>query len=217
MKKITLLLLTLSFSICSVAQITIRGTVLSDSISLESASVIIKNTTKGIATNEKGQFQIEAKKGDTLSVSYLGYDTKDIVVDKIENLNIQLEVGNNLEEVVLKGYLDGRTIRCGTICRKTSCGVYCESSISTELINIIAPKLYPNPSTNGIFQLKLTEQYNEVRISVANISGQTIQNSTHQKFGEKLSIDLSQFSTGIYIINIIADGKRLEAIKAIRS
>lgn len=214
MKKIIVLLLTLSFSICSLAQITIKGTVSHDSIPLESASVIIKNTKKGVATNEKGQFTLEAKKGDTLSVSYLGFQDKEVVVKTKDNFNIQLEVGNNLEEVVVLAY--EKTTRC------YSKGCCCWLEIEEERLisdkeELVNNKLYPNPSSNGIFQLKLVEDYDEVKISVANISGQTIQNSIHQKLGNKLNIDLSEFATGIYIINIIADGEHLEAIKAIRS
>jgi len=71
MKKNTLLLLALCISMLSSAQITIKGTIVNDSIPLESASIIIKNSKKGVATNVKGQFKLEAKKGDTLSISYL--------------------------------------------------------------------------------------------------------------------------------------------------
>jgi hypothetical protein len=216
MKKITFLLLALSFSICSLAQIMIKGTVSNDSIPLESASVIIKNSQKGVATNDKGKFKLEAKKGDTLSVSYLGFQTKEVVVNRRENLNILLEVGNNLDEILVIGYES--TTKCSYILcgGRIICGVECETEIIEEKLDKILPKLYPNPSSNGIFQLKLAENYDEVKISVTNLSGQTIQNSTHQKFGEKLNIDLSQYATGIYIISIIADGKSLETIKAIR-
>ena len=82
--------------------------------------------------------------------------------------------------------------------------------------NVEKHKLFPNPSSNGIFQLKLVEDYVEVKISIANMSGRIIQNSSHQKFGKKVTVDLSQFSTGIYVVNIVVDGKRLEPIKAVK-
>jgi len=208
MKKNMFLFLVLSFSINSFSQIIIKGSVHNDSIPLESASVIIKNSKRGVATNAKGQFKIEAKKGDTLSISYLGYDTKEIIVNKNENLNVQLEAENYLDEVVIEAYSYSRRICCGM-----SCVLICiDGESSSELI-----KLYPNPSLNGIFQLKLDEDYEEVKIMVSNLSGQIIQNSVHQKFGNKLNVNLSEFATGIYIINIIVDGKSIEAVKAIRS
>ena len=210
MKKMTLLIIALSFSIAAMAQISVTGIVTNDSIPLESANVIIKNSTKGIATNRNGKFNIEAKKGDTLSISYLGYKTKEVVINERDDLKVKLEEGFNLNEVVI--------IACGSdSCRRTiSCGfsVSFETILSNKIVN---NKLYPNPSSNGIFQLKLNEDYDEVKISIATLSGRIIQNSQHQKIGEKVTIDLSEFSTGIYIVNIVADGKQFQPIKAVRS
>ena len=58
MKKMTSLLFALTVSIYSFSQITIKGKVESDSIPLEFASVIIKNSKKGVATNSNGQFEL---------------------------------------------------------------------------------------------------------------------------------------------------------------
>ena len=209
MKKITILILALCFTVTSIGQILVTGVVSNDSIPLESASVLIKNSTKGIATNSKGEFKIEAKQGDTLSVSYLGYKVQEFVLNKTEKIDVKLEE-DIFDEVVIIGYgTMTRTIFC---CGGTS---VCVTHLYDKSDHI--NKLFPNPSSNGLFQLKLIEDYDEVKISIANSSGQIIQNSTHQKFGEKVTIDVSQFASGIYIINIIADGKQLESIKAIRS
>jgi len=221
MKQITILIVALSFSISSIAQISITGIVSIDSIPLESASVIIKNSTIGIVTNSKGQFKIEAKKGDTLAISYLGYEPKELVVDQSYYLKVKLEEGGRLSEVVVIAY--GTTTKCvllgcgrdGRDCNGFSCVASAVGVVSKYKSQ--EAKLYPNPSANGIFQLKLKEEYNEVNILVSNINGQTIQNSNHQKVGEKLTIDLSEVATGIYIINISADGNLLKAFKAIRS
>ena len=128
---------------------------------------------------------------------------------------MQLEVGNNLEEVVVLAY--------GTTTRSYSKGCCCwvkteviEASISNK-VKFLKYKLYPNPSSNGIFQIKLVENYNKVKISVSNLSGQTIQKKDYEKFGNKLSIDLSEFSLGIYIVNIVADGQYLGTVKAIKN
>ncbi|MBC3847465.1 carboxypeptidase-like regulatory domain-containing protein [Winogradskyella echinorum] len=218
MKKITFIILALSVSTLSFGQITIKGKVQNDSIPLESASIAIKNSQKGTITNMIGEFKIEAKKGDTLSISYIGYKTKDIVVNQDEIFRIKLEEGGNLDEVVVNAYGIARKVTCGVCYCVTKCGIYSEEVLeSKEIFEADALKLYPNPSSNGIFQLMFVEDYNDVKISIANMSGQTIQNSTHQKFGEKLSVDLSEHSAGIYIINIVADGKRLKAVKAIKS
>ncbi|WP_299106741.1 carboxypeptidase-like regulatory domain-containing protein [uncultured Winogradskyella sp.] len=79
MKKMTLFSIAVCFTLITTAQISVSGVVINDSIPLESASVIIKNSLKGVATNNKGEFKLEAKKGDTLSVSYLGYNLKSLL------------------------------------------------------------------------------------------------------------------------------------------
>lgn len=207
MKKMTLFIVALSLNFMASAQILVSGVVTNDSIPLESANVYIKNSTKGIATNSNGEFKLEAKKGDTLSVSYLGYKSQEIVLNTTQNLNIKIEE-DSFDEVVIVGYMNSSRFvwTCGGI-------RICETHIEYESIE--KTKLFPNPSSDGNFQLKLTEDYDKVEISIANMSGRIIQNLTYQKFGEKVTINLSQFSTGIYIVNIIADGKRLEPIKAI--
>ncbi|WP_299106739.1 T9SS type A sorting domain-containing protein [uncultured Winogradskyella sp.] len=104
----------------------------------------------------------------------------------------------------------------GHRCWTTGCGI-CITYERYWETNLENNKLFPNPSLNGIFQLKLVEDYDEVKIAIANMSGRIIQNSKFQKFGSKIDIDLSEYSAGIYIVNIIADSKPLEAIKAVRS
>ncbi|WP_405573302.1 carboxypeptidase-like regulatory domain-containing protein [Winogradskyella sp. Asnod2-B02-A] len=207
MKKMTLFSIAVCFTLITTAQISVSGIVSNDSIPLESANVIIKNSLNGVATNSKGEFKLEAKKGDTLSVSYLGYKPQEFVINKTEQIEIKLKE-DALNEVVVVAYSGHR-------CWTTGCGVSISYNTYWDT-NVEKNKLYPNPSSNGIFQLKLVENYDEVKISVANMSGQIIWNSSSQKLGKKITIDLSQFSTGIYIINIIADGKRLEPIKAVK-
>ncbi|MBF8150180.1 T9SS type A sorting domain-containing protein [Winogradskyella sp. F6397] len=208
MKKMTLFILALSLSAIASAQITVTGIVTNDSIQLESASVMIKNSTNGIATNNKGEFKLEAKKGDTLSVSYLGYESKELVVNSDKYLTVKLIEGGSLEEVVINGYFNYR-IGCS--------GMFSEVKQIVDISNEKKLNLFPNPSSNGIFQLMLVNNYSNVSISIADMSGKIIQNTTQQKFGKKGTIDLSTYPTGIYIVNIIADGSRLEPIKAIKS
>ncbi|NRD21335.1 carboxypeptidase-like regulatory domain-containing protein [Winogradskyella eckloniae] len=208
MKKMTLLAVVLCFNLVAMAQISITGTVTNDSIPLESANVFIKNSTKGIATNAIGEFKLKAIKGDTLSISYLGYKTKEVVLDKTHNLDINLEE-DSFDEVVLIAYGSHRrtSLCCGGI-------RICELHIDNKSNN--KNKLFPNPSSNGIFQLQLNEDYDNVEISIANMSGRIIQNSTFQKFNNPIDINVSEFSSGVYLVNIIADGKRLKTIKAVK-
>ena len=211
MKKNTFLIIALTFAVTAFAQISVSGVVANDSIPLESANVIVKNSTNGIATNQKGEFKLKVKKGDTLVISYLGYETKEVIVSDEKKMNVMLEEGGLLDEIVVNAF---GSYRCRLSCTGCSVCIIYEKTLVTDLNR---NQLYPNPSSNGIFNLKLSEDYDEVKITVANMSGQIVKSLGYKKFGNQKQIDLSQFSTGIYIINIIADGKDLESIKAVRN
>ena len=68
------------------------------------ATVVIKGTTVGITTDINGIFSLPAKKGDILIISFIGFKTKEVVVNE-SNLIIELsEEITDLEEVVVIGY-----------------------------------------------------------------------------------------------------------------
>lgn len=80
---------------------TVSGTVVDENnIPLPGATVLIKGTTTGTSTDFDGKYSIDANNGDTLSFSYVGYATQDIVVSS-NAINITLQPDNTLEEVVV--------------------------------------------------------------------------------------------------------------------
>ena len=69
------------------------------------ASVVIKGTTNGVATDYDGNFTLNASQGQTLVISYIGYITKEVKIDGKTNYNIFLEEDKKvLDEVVVVGY-----------------------------------------------------------------------------------------------------------------
>lgn len=73
------------------------------------AAVMIKGTTTGAATSIEGDFTLECCEGDTLSVSYIGYEPKDIVVKGLNIYSITLsEDAKQLEEVVVTAFGTGQ-------------------------------------------------------------------------------------------------------------
>jgi TonB-linked SusC/RagA family outer membrane protein len=72
---------------------------------LPGVNVIVKNATKGDVTDFDGNYKIAAvPKGAILVFSYLGYETKEVVVDK-ETINVALqESSEKLDEIVVIGY-----------------------------------------------------------------------------------------------------------------
>ena len=68
------------------------------------ANVYFKSSTIGVVTDENGKFYIESpNKQNILVVSFVGFTTKEVKLDKPTNYNlkIQLETGVALKEVVL--------------------------------------------------------------------------------------------------------------------
>ena len=69
------------------------------------ASVMVKGTATGTATDANGYFELTVNEGDVLEVSFLGFATADVTVGKSSTLNITLrEDMKFLDEVVVVGY-----------------------------------------------------------------------------------------------------------------
>lgn len=69
------------------------------------ATVLVKGTSKDTATDFDGNFTIEASQKDILVVSFLGYSTLELKLDKNNRLKINLvEDSAALDEVVVIGY-----------------------------------------------------------------------------------------------------------------
>lgn len=69
---------------------------------LQGVSVLVKGTSRGTATNAEGQFQIEAKPGETVVFSNIGYEVREVVLTNQLNLSVTLlPVYSDLDEVVV--------------------------------------------------------------------------------------------------------------------
>lgn len=93
--------LMLLVNIYSFAQIT--GTVNSDNgDKLPGVGVVIKGTTKGTTTDKEGNYSIDARQGQTLIFSFVGFELQEITVKDQKTINITLkEASESLEEVVV--------------------------------------------------------------------------------------------------------------------
>lgn len=83
----------------------ISGTVTDESgLPLPGATVIIKGTSKGTSTDFDGKYSIGAPQGAILEFSYVGYNNKDVTVGASNVIDVSLEPGNVLEEVVVAAF-----------------------------------------------------------------------------------------------------------------
>ena len=109
--KTLLLALTLIISVSLAANAqnrTIRGTVLDANLGdgIPGATVLIKGTTRGMATDIDGKFTIEVQPGDQiLVISFVGYNTQEVEIGNQSDIIINLEEDiQSLEEAVVIGY-----------------------------------------------------------------------------------------------------------------
>lgn len=84
----------------------IKGIVTDDKgAPLPGASVTIKGTSKGVITNNNGEFSIDTQSGDVLVVSFIGFQTKEIKIGSQPNIEIRMTpLNSGLNEVVVIGY-----------------------------------------------------------------------------------------------------------------
>ncbi|MDO5980260.1 SusC/RagA family TonB-linked outer membrane protein [Flavivirga spongiicola] len=72
---------------------------------LPGASVLVKGTTNGAQTDFDGKFTLTTNGNTILIVSYLGFVTKEVSVDRQTQITIKLEEDiSNLDQVVVVGY-----------------------------------------------------------------------------------------------------------------
>ncbi|WP_054851681.1 SusC/RagA family TonB-linked outer membrane protein [Olleya sp. ITB9] len=81
---------------------TITGTISDENgFPLPSATIVVKGTSNGSTSDFDGQYTIQANTGETLVFSYVGYDTVEKIVSSSSSINISLNPGNTLDEVVV--------------------------------------------------------------------------------------------------------------------
>lgn len=69
------------------------------------ATILVKGTKVGAATDLDGRFKLDAAKGQVLVISYIGMITKEVSVTDMKEMRIVLDSDNKLlDEVVVTGY-----------------------------------------------------------------------------------------------------------------
>ncbi len=90
------------------AQKTVRGTITSakDNSPINGASVLVKGTNIGTATDASGAFRLDVPNGrSTLVVSYVGYNDQEVNISNSTSVTVSLtERTSSLDEIVVTGY-----------------------------------------------------------------------------------------------------------------
>ncbi len=133
-----LLIWFLSVFSVSAQNIDVKGIVkTADGQSLPGATVVIKGTTTGTTTLLNGAFSQNAKKGDILQVSFMGYITQEVTVDNTAITITLLEDIQNLDAVVVIGY--------GSVRKSDITG-------SVGTVNVKTLQSIPSNSIDGLLQ-----------------------------------------------------------------
>lgn len=85
--------------------VSVKGMVADESnVPIPGASVVIKNTTRGVSTDFDGNYEIQAQEGDVLVFSSVGFASQEKIVGKGKSLTINVllkEETQQLDEVVV--------------------------------------------------------------------------------------------------------------------
>jgi outer membrane cobalamin receptor len=147
-------------SMTGFAQIT--GTVVDSETNepLPGASVIIKGTQNGTTTDFDGLFSISGADGTTLTISYIGYGSQEVLSGK--DLVIALNPSPNVlgEVVVTSGVIDVAKVRETPV----AVSVISPSEISLKTGNLEFPEIMNK--TPGVYATKQGGGYGDSRISL---------------------------------------------------
>ncbi|WP_109437063.1 MULTISPECIES: TonB-dependent receptor plug domain-containing protein [Aquimarina] len=100
------------FFVCSLSfaqEKNVSGTVTDDQgLPLPGVNVIVKNTSGGTQTDFDGNYSISVNRGAVISFSYVGFETKEVVVGDSDTINMKLSASaSELEEVIITGQGSG--------------------------------------------------------------------------------------------------------------
>ncbi|OCK42775.1 hypothetical protein BA195_07645 [Tenacibaculum soleae] len=102
LKKITFIFLITIVSLLQAQEKKIKGIVSDNSGVLPGVTVLIKGTETGVETDFDGKYAIKAGKGDVLVFSFIGMETKEVLVKNKTIINVLLTENTHvLDEVVV--------------------------------------------------------------------------------------------------------------------
>ena len=172
MKKFILFFAAILISGIGLAQTTVTGTVIDSEIGtgLPGATIVVKGTSDGVSSDFNGSFSISVDSGATLVVSYVGYESQEVVVGESVNVGvIQLQPGDNI--------LSGVTVFGSVFLAKDRQTPVAVSTLTTSEIeerigNLELPELLN--STPGVFATGGGGAFGDSRITLRGFQQENI-------------------------------------------
>ena len=152
-KWIFTLLLAFSMQFSFAQEKTITGVVSDQAGPLPGASVQVQGTTRGTQTDFDGKYSIKASVGETLLITYTGYNSFTSVVGAASIVNAKLQDGIDINEVVVTAF---------GIKREAKELTYASKVIDEKLLNQAAPVNAVTAMAGKVSGLNLTTLNNGV-------------------------------------------------------
>lgn len=153
-----------------------------DGMGIPGATVAIEGTKKGTSTDFDGNFRVEAKAGDVIAVSFMGYKTQRITVGTQKTISVTLQTeAADLKEVVVIGY-----------------GTQKKSAVTTAVTQVSGENLAKTNTINALQGL----QGQAAGLQITSTSGQP---------GEKMNVVIRGLGTTggsnpLYVVDGILTG-----------
>ena len=157
---------------------------------LSAVSVKVKGSSIGTSTNANGDFSLDVPENATLVISYVGYESKEIKVQKLDIISVKLlpAASNKLNEVVVVGY------QKQSVKKTTS---------SLQIVSGKAIENLPAPSFDQLLQGKVSG------VNIQNFTGEpgvrntfTVRGNTTIVTDMNTDLDLARtLSTPLYVID----------------
>lgn len=149
------------------------------------ASVKVKGTGTGVATDFDGKFTLSVNPGATLVVSYIGYVTKEVKVGNQTSLVINLQEDKQLlDEVVVVGYgtmkksdISGSSVNLGEKAMKGSIITSLDQSLQGRAAGVTAVSTSGAPGTASSIRVRGTATINSNAEPLYVIDGVIVQSS----------------------------------------
>ena len=166
---------------------TVSGIVKSESGGepLVGATVKVKETNTGGITDIDGRYTIQANLGQTLIVSYIGYRTKEVKVERTTRIDILLQEDNEmLDEVVVVGYgtmkrsdLTGSVVSVTGDELKKSVVTSLDQALQGQSTGLQVISASGEPSKAATFQIRGTNSINSGKSPLFILDGVPISSS----------------------------------------
>ncbi|WP_223154798.1 SusC/RagA family TonB-linked outer membrane protein [Aestuariibaculum sediminum] len=180
-------------------QFRVTGTISDmDGMPLMGVNVFVKGKASGSVSDMDGKFKVVASKGDVVVFSYIGYTTKEIVIDDQKVLNVVMESDvSELQEVVITGYYE----------RKKESFTGAETTISGEELTALSGQNILKALAIAVPTFKLVEN-NEFGSDPNRLPDFQIRGSSSINTGTDLN---SEFQNNPNMPTFILDGFEVSA------